>query len=97
MIWLTSHFAHSSSGKSAFPEFFRTGEGGKPLCAMCDEQAYMFRRMRTNGILKPLCPKHLQQGVEWLLDHNREDVSLKDYIPMGDGREEWEVQAVMAS
>jgi hypothetical protein len=73
------------------------GEGGKPLCSMCDEQAYMFRRMRTSGVLKPLCPEHLQQGMEWLLDHGHRDFSSKDYIPIGDGWEEWEVQAVMAS
>ena len=97
MNWLVSHFEHSHSARGVFSRFFKTGENGSPTCSMCDERAHMFRRMRTNGVLKPLCPKHLQQGVEWLLDHSNEDFSSEDYIPINDGQEEWEIQAVMAS
>ena len=94
--WLSGYLNHSDN-VGVFPRFFKVGKDGDPLCAMCDKQAYMFRRNRTNGVLKPLCPRHLQQGVEWLLDHSREDFSSEDYVPVGDGRKEWEVQAVMAS
>jgi hypothetical protein len=71
------------------------GKDGDPLCSMCDERAYMFRRMRNNGILKPMCTGHFQQDMEWLLDHNRGDFSLSGYIPVADGRQEWEIQSVM--
>ena len=54
----------------------------------------MFRR-KDEGMLKPLCPKHLQQGVEWLIEHKPQGFRADNYIPVCEGFGEWEVQAVM--
>lgn len=97
MNWLSNYFAHSSVGTGIFPRFFKTDENGKPVCSMCDARAHVFRRNRASGILKPLCPQHLQQGMEWLIDHRPQDFSSEDYVSVSDGQKEWEVQAIMAS
>jgi hypothetical protein len=69
---------------------------GETKCAHCGDAAYMFRR-KYDGVLKPLCPKHLQQGVEWLIDHNPRGFCADNYVPVRDGLDEWVVQAVMLS
>lgn len=89
--WLSTRYTRY---EDAAGTWYRMTPAGEARCAHCGKAAYMFRR-KDEGMLKPLCPRHLQQGVEWLLEHKPRGFSADNYIPVREGFDEWGLQVVM--